>query len=228
MSGPAMPKHSPAAERNGPAILAQLPALLPAQGRALEIASGTGQHVAWFARHLSGWTWQPSDLGDADFPSIVQWCAEIPPNRVLAPCVLDVRAPRWPSAGAVFDQPFDAIFCANMLHIAPWVCCQGLMQGAARHLTPSGRLITYGPYFERGLPAAPSNLAFDHSLRERNGAWGIRWRHEVEAQATRAGLRLADRIEMPANNLLLVFQRSSAAAPSAEKVREGSGELASA
>lgn len=207
MNGLAVLQHSPAAERNGPAILAQLQALLPAQGRALEIASGTGQHVALFASQLSAWTWQPSDLSDADFPSIVQWCRQARAHQALPPCVLDVLAPHWPSAGVVFDQPFDAIFCANMLHIAPWVCCQGLMQGAARHLTPSGRLLTYGPYFERGLTAAPSNLAFDHSLRERNGAWGIRWRHEVEAQARRAGLRLADRIEMPANNLLLVFER---------------------
>ena len=207
MSGPAMPRHSPAAERNGPAILAQLQALLPPQGRALEIASGTGQHVAWFARHLSGWTWQPSDLRDADFPSIVQWCAAIPPNRVLPPCVLDVRAPLWPSAGAVFDQPFDAIFCANMLHIAPWACCQGLMQGAARHLAPGGLLITYGPYFELGLPSAPSNVAFDRSLRDQDAGWGVRWRHEVEAQAANVGFDLHHRLEMPANNLMLVFAR---------------------
>jgi hypothetical protein len=215
MNERAMLKHSPAAERNGPAILAQLQALLPAQGRALEIASGTGQHVALFAANGPGWTWQPSDLSDADFPSILQWCAQTRAERVLPPCVLDVLAPHWPSAGAAFEQPFDLIYCANMLHIAPWACCQGLMQGAARHLGVHGRLITYGPFFEREVSSAASNLAFDRSLRERDGTWGIRWRHEVEAQAASAGLRLADRIEMPANNLLLVFERASLAGENA-------------
>ena len=208
MNLPGTLRHSPAAERNGHAILARLQQLLPAQGRALEIASGTGQHVALFGANLPGWIWQASDLHDHDFPVIGQWCAlagVAPPP----PCLLDVLAPRWPAAGAAFEQPFDLIYCANMLHIAPWACCQGLMQGAARHLAPQGRLVTYGPYFEREVPSAASNLAFDSSLRERDGAWGIRWLHEVAAQAELAGLRLASRVDMPANNLLLVFERAS-------------------
>ena len=228
MNGPAMLKYSPAAERNGPAILAQLQALLPQQGRALEIASGTGQHVALFAASWPGWTWQPSDLSGDDFPSIVQWCAQTSAELALPPCRLDVQAPHWPAVGAPFAHPFDAIYCANMLHIAPWACCQGLMQGAARHLAPSGRLITYGPYFELGLPVAAGNLAFDQRLRERDSAWGIRWRHEVEAQAESAGLRLANRLEMPANNLLLVFERVRPAVASSEVAGDGSGGLASA
>ena len=209
MNGPAMLKHSPAAERNGPAILAQLQALLPAQGLALEIASGSGQHVALFGANLPGWIWQPSDLRHDDFPSISQWCALSGAAQVRPPCQLDVLAPAWPTAGAAFEQPFDLIFCANMLHISPWACCSGLMQGAARHLAAGGRLITYGPYFEREVPRAPSNLAFDSELRERDGAWGIRRLHEVAAQAAEAGLGLVNRVDMPANNLLLVFERSS-------------------
>ena len=126
-------------------------------------------------------------------------------------------APEWPKADAVFEPLFDLIYCANMLHIAPWACCLGLMQGAARHLAADGRLITYGPYLERDVPSALSNLAFDASLRERDPAWGIRWLHEVEAQAELAGLRLASRLEMPANNLLLVFEHSAQGGSSARK-----------
>jgi hypothetical protein len=128
---------------------------------------------------------------------------------VRPPRLLDVLATLWPAAGAAFEQPFDVIFCANMLHISPWTCCHGLMQGAARHLGAGGRLITYGPYFEREVPSAPSNLAFDSSLRERDATWGIRDLHEVVAQAELAGLRLASRMDMPANNLLLVFERQA-------------------
>jgi hypothetical protein len=145
----------------------------------------------------------------------MQWCAQTRAERVLPPCALDVLAPHWPAAGAAFEQPFDLIYCANMLHIAPWACCQGLMQGAERHLGAHGRLVIYGPFFEREVSSAASNLAFDRSLRERDGTWGIRWRHEVEAQAASAGLRLASRIDMPANNLLLVFERASLAGENA-------------
>jgi hypothetical protein len=228
MNFPNRLSHSPAAERNGQVILARLQQLLPAQGRALEIASGTGQHVALFGANLPGWIWQPSDLKPDDFASISQWCAQAGATQVRPPCQLDVLAPEWPTAGAEFEEPFDLIYCANMLHIAPWACCTGLMQGATRYLAAGGRLITYGPYFDRGLPVAPSNLAFDQSLRERDSAWGIRWRHEVEAQAESAGLRLANRLEMPANNLLLVFERVRPAVASAEVAGDGSGGLASA
>lgn len=217
MSQPSPPRHSPAAERNGQAILARLQELLPAQGRALEIASGTGQHVALFGANLPGWTWQPSDLSEDDFPSIRQWCA-LAGAQVLPPCQINVLAPHWPTAGPAFEQQFDIIFCANMLHIAPWTCCEGLMQGAARHLAAAGRLVTYGPYFEREVPSAPSNQAFDSSLRERDASWGIRWLHEVQARAEQAGLRLASRFEMPANNLLLVFERSVGEKGSAERL----------
>ena len=107
----------------------------------------------------------------------------------------------WPP----FPRKFDAIFCANMLHIAPWAVCEGLMAGAARHLAPGGMLITYGPYFENDVPTAPSNLAFDESLRARDPSWGIRELDDVAKEARRHGLTLAQRHPMPANNLLLVF-----------------------
>ena len=202
-----IPQHSPAAERNALPILQVLQSLLPAHGRALEVASGTGQHVAAFAAALPGWTWQPSDLHGDHFESIAAWCAQAGVRNVRAPVRLDVLAPRWPTAKPGFAEPFGLIYCANMLHIAPWACCAGLMQGAARHLAPQGLLVTYGPYLEDGVPIAPGNLAFDANLRERDPAWGIRRLDDVAREAAHAGLRLAARHALPANNLLLVFER---------------------
>lgn len=181
--------HSAAAERNRQPILQVLRALLPASGRALEVASGTGQHVAWFAAALPGWTWQPSDVQAETLESITAWCAEAGVHNVRPPVRLDVLAPEWPGNGAAFATPFDLIYCANMLHIAPWACCGALMQGAARHLATDGRLITYGPYLEDGVPTTPSNRDFDGSLRERNPAWGLRRLEDVAQAASAAGLR---------------------------------------
>ena len=200
---------SPAADRNKEPILELLRALLPPQGAALEIASGTGQHAAWFAAALPGWTWQPTDADPALLPVIAAWTAAAGLPNVQPPHLLDVTAPDWPSQGAPFAQRFDAIFCANLIHIAPWAACTGLMQGAARQLAPGGVLVTYGPYLEDEVPTAPSNLAFDASLHARNPAWGLRRLADVVAQAQAAGLTLRERHAMPANNLLLVFGRGA-------------------
>ena len=202
-----IPQHSPAAERNALPILQVLQSLLPDRGRALEVASGTGQHVAALAVALPGWTWQPSDLHGDHFDSIAAWCAQAGVRDVRAPVRLDVLATRWPSAKPAFAEPFELVYCANMLHIAPWACCAGLMQGAARQLAPGGQLITYGPYLEEGVPTAPSNLGFDTNLRQRDPAWGIRRLDDVAREAAHAGLRLAARHALPAHNLLLVFER---------------------
>ena len=201
------PQHSPAAERNRQPILEALRNVLPARGAALEIASGTGQHVAHFAAGLPGWTWQPSDAQTDGFASIAWWCGEAGVGNVEQPVVLDVMAPRWPSDGAEFGVLFDAIFCANMLHISHWATCAALMHGAARYLSVDGVLITYGPYLERGAQTSQGNLDFDVSLRETNAEWGIRALDDVTQQAALAGLRLSARIQMPANNLLLIFKR---------------------
>lgn len=202
-------QHSPAAERNQGPILAQLQALLPPAGAALEIASGTGQHAAHFAAALPGWSWQPTDLQDTHFDSITGWARQAGARNVLPPVRLDVLHDRWPSEGPAFGAPFDLVYCANMLHIAPWACCQGLMQGAARHLAPGGRLVTYGPYLEDDVPTAPGNQAFDASLRAQDAAWGIRRIEDVTAVAAQAGLQLAARHTMPANNLLLVWTHAA-------------------
>lgn len=198
---------SPAADRNKQDILATLREVLApraAGGNALEIAAGSGQHVVWFAQHLPQWTWQPSDPLPEALDSIAALTAEQKLPNVRPPLQLDVMAPAWlPST-----EPFDVIYCANMLHIAPWATCTALMQGSSRHLAPDGVLITYGPFLEHDVPTSAGNVAFDQSLRARDAAWGIRQREEVEAEARKAGLQLATRYAMPANNLLLVWARA--------------------
>lgn len=198
--------RSPAAERNGPPIQAELQRLLPATGLMLEIASGSGQHAARFGAALPGWQWQPTDADPAVLPSIQAWCAGLP--NVRPPLQLDVLAEPWPEA---VPRPVDAVFSANMVHIAPWACTGALMRGAARHLAPQGVLITYGPYLERDVPTGPGNLAFDADLRARNPAWGLRHLDDVAAEAAAAGLVLRERVAMPANNLLLVWAHHAAA-----------------
>ncbi len=212
-SPPALPqRHSPAADRNKGPILELLRDLLPTSGRALEIASGTGQHIAHFAAGLPGWRWQPSDRVDttgaldaldADI-GFYSALAGADRTQVLPAVALDVLADPWPRLGL-----FDAIYCANMLHIAPWACCGALFRGAAQRLAPGGSLVTYGPYFDARevRPAAPGNVAFDADLRARDPQWGIRELVDVEREAAAAGFVLQRRVELPANNQCLVFGR---------------------
>ncbi|RQO46258.1 SAM-dependent methyltransferase [Variovorax sp. KBW07] len=200
--------YSPAADRNKQPILDALTRILGERGTALEIASGTGQHAAWFAAAMPQWIWQPTDADARMLPALAGRVAEAALPNLRSPLLLDVMSPQWPSEGFAFaqgEEKFDAIYCANMLHIAPWATCAALMQGAARHLLPGGVLITYGPYFEEDVPPAPSNQAFDEDLRARNPAWGIRRLKDVAEEAHRSGLALRERHAMPANNLLLVF-----------------------
>jgi len=192
--------HSPAAERNKQPILQVLRSRLPERGSALEIASGTGQHIAFFAAALPDWSWQPTEADPDLLPAIAALVAHERLHNVRAPLQLDVLQPQWPIAGR-----FDAIYCANLLHISAWSTCAALMQGAARHLAPAGVLVTYGPYLEDEVATAPSNEAFDASLRARDPSWGIRRLQDVVAEAKQAGLVLRQRHVMPANNLLLEF-----------------------
>lgn len=203
MNPPSARRHSPASERNAAPILAELLKRLPAQGVMLEVASGTGQHAAAFSAALPGWQWQPTDFDAGALPSIAAWCEGRP--NVRPPLQLDVLSDPWPGVAA----QVDAMFCANMIHIAPWACTAGLMRGAARHLAPHGLLLTYGPYFEDDMETAPSNLAFDADLQRRNPSWGVRRLADVAAVAAGQGLVLHERVAMPANNLLLVWQRAS-------------------
>jgi SAM-dependent methyltransferase len=195
------------AERNKQPILEVLQKFLPLQGRALEIASGTGQHLEWFAKHLREWHWQPSDFDASSLPGIAARIEAEGLQNVAPPVVLDVLAQDWLAQLDKQAQRFDLIYCANMLHISPWATCAGLMQGAAKHLNPLGQLVTYGPFLEDGVPTSEGNRSFDKSLQSRNPAWGIRRREDVELVAERFGLSLAERHAMPANNLLLVWAR---------------------
>jgi len=192
---------SPAAERNQAPILEVLRRVLPPEAAVLEIASGTGQHAAHFAAAQPGWHWQPSDGDAASLPSIAGRCAGL--ANVRPPVQLDVLASPWPpSLGH-----FDAVYCANMLHISPWATCAALMHGAAGQLAAQGQLVVYGPFIVDGETTAPSNLAFDADLKRRDPRWGLRRLAQVIEEATAAGLGFERRFDMPANNLALVFRR---------------------
>jgi len=195
--------HSPAAERNKAPILAVLERVLPARAAVLEIASGTGQHAAHFAAAQPGWDWQPSDVDARSLAAIAAHAGGVANVRPALP--LDVLAVPWPAA----IGRFDAVYCANMIHIASWATCGALMHGAARHLVDGGVLLLYGPYLVDGEATAPSNLAFDLDLRRRDASWGLRRLAAVVDEAARAGLAFEDRIGMPANNFMLVFRRGA-------------------
>ncbi|HEX6707761.1 MAG TPA: DUF938 domain-containing protein [Albitalea sp.] len=193
---------SGAADRNKGPILEVLRRVLPVTATVLEIASGTGQHAAHFAAASPGWQWQPTDVDDRALPAIAGRCAALP--NVRAPLRLDVLAHPWPASLG----RFDAVYCANLLHISPWPTCAALMQGAADRLGAGGVLVLYGPYIVEGETAAPSNLAFDADLRTRDPAWGLRKLADVAGTAKAMGLDVDQRVDMPANNLMLVFRRS--------------------
>ncbi|WP_294764549.1 DUF938 domain-containing protein [uncultured Rhodoferax sp.] len=204
----AQPDHSPSAERNKQPILEVLQALLPAQGRALEIASGTGQHVVWFAQHMPQWNWQPTEVHRGALYNIEVRATEADLANIELAAQLDVCREPWFAADSGLAGPYDLVLCINMLHIAPWAACGALMRGAAQSLTPGGVLVTYGPYFEAGVVPTLSNLDFDQSLRAHDERFGIRQLADVQAQAALAGLALQARHALPANNLLLVWGRS--------------------
>lgn len=195
----------PAAERNKQPILEVLQRVLPERGLLLEIASGTGQHALHFAQGLGEWTIQPSDFDPEHLETLRRRVAASGNARLLSPILLDVTAPPPPL------EP-TAIYCANMVHIAPWAACLGLFSVAAQLLGEGGVLVTYGPYSLHGAHTAESNDRFDQSLKERNPEWGVRDVDALEAAARGQGFVLAETVTMPANNLLLVWRRDPSSA----------------
>lgn len=194
---------SPSTARNRGPILEVLAPRLPARGLVLEIAAGAGEHAVHAAAALTHLQWQPTDPDPEALISIAAWRDHAALPNLLSPLRLDASDPeRWPVAQA------DAVVNINMIHISPWSATQGLMSGAAGVLPTGGLLYLYGPYLEAGIETAPSNLAFDQSLKDRNPAWGLRRLDDVTALAARHGLTLAERIAMPANNLSLVFRKT--------------------
>lgn len=195
--------HAPSSARNRSHILAALRPHVPAEGSVLEIASGTGEHAVYCASHLPRVQWRPSDASADALESIAAWRLHASLANLSPPIALDVTvAAQWPA------EHVDAVVCINMIHIAPWAATLGLMAGAAKVLAPTGILYLYGPYFEPDVEPAPSNRAFDLSLRQRNAAWGIRPLDDVVAAAATQGLALSARISMPAHNLSLVFRKT--------------------
>ena len=194
---------SPASVRNAEPILKLLRAHLPKSGRVLEIAAGSGQHAVTFSSALPGLTWTPSDPSPDARASIAAWAASAGSSNLQPPLTLDcMDEASWP------EGPFDAVLCINMIHISPWAATEGLMRLAERVLPrPGGLLYLYGAYREAEVPLAPSNEAFDASLKARDPAWGLRDRDQVVALAKSHGLALTLRTEMPANNISLLFRR---------------------
>jgi SAM-dependent methyltransferase len=179
--------------------------VLPARGVVLELASGSGQHVAKFAAALPGLTWQPSDVDAAAIASIASRVRGAAVDNVKPPLCVDVEALPWPVSDIA------AVLCINMIHISPWSATLALFAGASSCLRDGGTLVTYGPYKRDGRHTAPSNAAFDASLRARNSAWGLRGIEEVSSAAGRRGFALREVLAMPANNFTLVFDFDSAA-----------------
>jgi SAM-dependent methyltransferase len=199
-----------ATHRNRAPILAVLLRVLPRRGLVLEVASGSGQHAAYLAQRLKPLRWQPSERERALLESIAVWArdaaAEAGPDAApLPPLWLDATEPDWPLPRA------DAVVCINMVHIAPWAACLGLVAGAARVLPPGGVLYLYGPFKVDGAHTAPSNAAFDAELRAGDPAWGVRDVAEVAAAAARHGLALDETVAMPANNLSVIFRKRNEA-----------------
>jgi SAM-dependent methyltransferase len=188
------------AERNREPIAAVLKHHLPAAGLVLEVASGTGQHIVHFAAVLPAITWQPSDPDPAARASIRAWVVHAAATNVLEPLALDVRERPWPV------QRADAVLSINMIHIAPWEATTALFAGAKDVLAAGGVVVLYGPFRRNGAHTAPSNAAFDAQLRAQDPAWGVRDLEEVAKVASGDGFRLIDVVEMPANNLTVVFE----------------------
>jgi SAM-dependent methyltransferase len=192
---------APAAARNREPILRVLSDHLPPSAFVLEIASGTGEHAVWFSRTMPTVTWQPTDRDPEALESIAAWRDTAGLPNLVPPLYLDAAAAIWPVTKA------DAVVAINMVHIAPWTATEGLLAGAGRVLSPDGLLFLYGPFREGGVHTQASNAAFDRDLRARNPAWGVRDLDEIATLASNHGLTALERIEMPANNLSLIFRR---------------------
>ena len=198
-------RYADATQRNRQPILEVLQRILPAEGNILEIASGTGQHAVFFAAELVSHHWYPSDPDPLLRDSIQAWRNHNPRENLHPPLDIDATTSCWSIEKKKI--PFNAIANINMIHIAPWQACLGLMAGANRILSAGGILYLYGPYKRNGQHTSPSNELFDRSLRSRNSQWGVRNLEDVVAVAELEGLELQEVVTMPANNLSLIFQK---------------------
>ena len=198
-------RYAVATQRNREPILKVLQKVLPSEGNILEIASGTGEHAVFFASQLQGCQWYPSDRDSSLRDSIVAWSKECSTDNLHPPLDIDASSEPWSIETAAIS--IDAIVNINMIHIAPFSACEGLMAGAGRILPPGGILYLYGPYKREGKHISVSNEAFDKSLRDRDSRWGVRQLEDVIAVAQKANLTLQEVIAMPANNLSVIFRK---------------------
>ena len=195
-------RSAPAAVRNREPIADVLQEWLPARGLVLEIASGTGEHAAFFAERFPGLEWQPSDVHPDALESVAAWREVAGLPNLRAPLVIDAASADWPIDRA------DAMLSINMVHISPWPSALGLLDGAARLLAPGAPLILYGPWLKDDIETAPSNLAFDADLKRRDPAWGLRRVEDFVAAAKERGIAIEATRSMPANNLMLLLRRT--------------------
>ena len=222
-----MKAYAPATQRNRQPILDAIAPILPRPpnegdgnqgdgqarpptGSVLEIASGTGEHAVFLSSSLPWMIWQPTDANDGALESIAAWRAELGEDNLRAPVRLDVTQAGWEASAPAAARPggYDAIVCINMIHIAPWEACLGLLRGAAVLLAPGRVLYLYGPFRFGGRFTAPSNEAFDATLRARDPSWGVRDLDDVSAAAAERGFVQGEVIAMPANNHSVVFRRA--------------------
>ena len=197
-------RHAPSTARNRESIRQAMADLLPARPcTVLEVASGSGEHALWMARSLPRVTWMPSEATAEAVASIELWRALCPDltDRVPSPVLIDAARPPWPRALV------DALFVANLTHIAPWSATLGLVEGAAARIVSGGLLLIYGPFNEGGGFTGPGNAAFDADLRQRNPEWGLRDREAVDAAASAQGFQVESVREITANNRLLVYRQ---------------------
>lgn len=199
-------RYAPATLRNREPIRDVLRDVLPEGGQVLEIGSGSGEHALYFAASFPEIIWQPTDAGPECLESITAWMAEASLPNLRPPLRLDVLERPW---AIVADQLFDAVVSINMIHIAPWEACRGLMAGATRVLRRGGVLYLYGPFMIDGRHTAPSNAAFDESLKEMDPRFGVREIAAVSTEAGLNGLMLEEQVPMPANNFSLIFRCQS-------------------
>tara|TARA_R110002110_G_scaffold284987_2_gene499248 strand:- start:13907 stop:14530 length:624 start_codon:yes stop_codon:yes gene_type:complete len=201
-----LPRELAAADRNRDAVFAVLREVLPSSGTILEIASGGGQHAAHFAAGLPGIVWQPSDANPDRVALMVERFEDLGLSNLRAPVLLDVGADVWPFEDPPCDPPVTGIVNVNMIQVAPWSICQALFAGAARLMPDGGVLYLYGPFMRDGVHMSEGNAEFDQSLRARNPEWGLRDLSDVCDAAAQAGLKLDRVVEMPVNNLSVVFR----------------------
>lgn len=203
-------KHALATQRNREPILKVLLEVLPPTGTILEIASGTGEHAAYFAPRLKPRKWIPSDKDTSLRESIIAWAKHSPSENLYHPLDIDASQPTWQVEKEILSEIPDisAMVNINMIHISPWSACLGLITAAGRILRSGGVMYLYGPYKQGGKHTAPSNAAFSEYLQEQNSEWGVRNLEDVVEVAQNNHLALQETYQMPANNLSLVFKHT--------------------